>query len=404
MSYNEFYVQDPPEDAVVTMCGHVFCYECVSEYLTGDDNICPATGCKEQIGSDVTFSKTTLRRSISDDLAGTSNDFQFVDKSIVMQKNYSSSKIKALLKILKDNLKQDGQEVVDDSDSDFEIDVEVVKHTTRFSSAPEGPIKTIVFSQWTSMLDLVETALKQAHIKYRRLDGQMSLLARDKGVKDFNTNPEVCSLALFLHRSVWYCDSKPSSVCIFQVTVMIMSLKAGNLGLNMVAACHVVLLDLWWNPTTEDQAVDRAHRIGQTRPVTVTRLTVKDTVEDRILALQVPFPPIFELQQKDYAEKSISVEFLSVHGSFFKYAILKSRRYIQNKMVFFSSCKEMITKHQVRVKKRTFSDFVRSSIQKIVRRFRVAICLPKGTTLIFAQNLFIFSLHFSIIIANSLFN
>lgn len=68
---------------------------------------------------------------------------------------------------------------------------------------------------------------------------------------------------------------------------MLMSLKAGNLGLNMVAACHVILLDLWWNPTTEDQAIDRAHRIGQTRPVTVSRMTVKDTVEDRILALQV---------------------------------------------------------------------------------------------------------------------
>lgn len=70
---------------------------------------------------------------------------------------------------------------------------------------------------------------------------------------------------------------------------MIMSLKAASLGLNMVAACHVLLLDLWWNPTTEDQAIDRAHRIGQTRPVTVSRLTVKDTVEDRILALQVFF-------------------------------------------------------------------------------------------------------------------
>lgn len=67
---------------------------------------------------------------------------------------------------------------------------------------------------------------------------------------------------------------------------MLMSLKAGNLGLNMVAACHVILLDLWWNPTTEDQAVDRAHRIGQTRPVTVTRLTVANSIEDRILALQ----------------------------------------------------------------------------------------------------------------------
>lgn len=70
---------------------------------------------------------------------------------------------------------------------------------------------------------------------------------------------------------------------------MIMSLKAASLGLNMVAACHVLLLDLWWNPTTEDQAIDRAHRIGQTRPVSVLRLTVKNTVEDRILALQVQF-------------------------------------------------------------------------------------------------------------------
>jgi SNF2 family DNA or RNA helicase len=68
---------------------------------------------------------------------------------------------------------------------------------------------------------------------------------------------------------------------------MMMSLKAASLGLNMVAANHVVLLDLWWNPTTEDQAIDRAHRIGQTRSVSVSRLTVENTVEDRILALQV---------------------------------------------------------------------------------------------------------------------
>ncbi|PKI63963.1 hypothetical protein CRG98_015639 [Punica granatum] len=110
------------------------------------------------------------------------------------------------------------------------------------------------------MLNLVEISLNQFCIPFRRLDGTMSLAARDRAVKDFNTDPEV--------------------------TVMLMSLKAGNLGLNMVAACHVILLDLWWNPTTEDQAVDRAHRIGQTRPVTVTRITIKDTVEDRILSLQ----------------------------------------------------------------------------------------------------------------------
>ena len=66
-----------------------------------------------------------------------------------------------------------------------------------------------------------------------------------------------------------------------------MSLKAASLGLNMVTASHVLLIDVWWNPTTEDQAIDRAHRIGQTRDVHVSRFTVKNTIEDRILALQV---------------------------------------------------------------------------------------------------------------------
>ncbi|KAG5619791.1 hypothetical protein H5410_005009, partial [Solanum commersonii] len=94
---------------------------------------------------------------------------------------------------------------------------------------------------------------------------------------------ERCCKAKRQHGKVWASNIGAISNW---VTVMLMSLKAGNLGLNMVAASHVILLDLWWNPTTEDQAIDRAHRIGQTRAVTVSRLTVKDTVEDRIIALQ----------------------------------------------------------------------------------------------------------------------
>ncbi|CAL0320632.1 unnamed protein product [Lupinus luteus] len=270
---------DPPEDPVITMCSHVFCYQCVSDFLTADDNTCPATYCKETVGEDVVFSKATLRSCISDDLDGSSSsNSHHVDYSLFQDSEYNSSKIKAVLEILMSNRKMKapssgspntsgGRGDLLSSDvlcvEDCDSDVQVTKHTKRYSEpATEGPIKAIIFSQWTSMLDLVEDALKQSRIRirYRRLDGRMTLLARDKAVKDFNTDPEV--------------------------TVMLMSLKAGNLGLNMVAACQVILLDLWWNPTTEDQAVDRAHRIGQTRPVTVTRLTIKDTVEDRILALQ----------------------------------------------------------------------------------------------------------------------
>ena len=68
--------------------------------------------------------------------------------------------------------------------------------------------------------------------------------------------------------------------------VMLISLRAGGTGLNLTAADHIFLLDPWWNPAVEDQAADRAHRIGQTRPVLVHRLVARDTVEERILALQ----------------------------------------------------------------------------------------------------------------------
>lgn len=265
---------DPPEDAIVTMCGHVYCYQCVSEYLRGDENTCPSPDCRGQLGPDAVFSKATLRRCLYDDDLD-DNPSSETNKSIVLQNEYSSSKIKAVLEILQSHCKSNspgsqvhglvrlngvssstGKELSEPGGS-----IVNTTHATEFSDLhTEGSKKAIVFSQWTGMLDLVEMSLNQTTLQYRRLDGTMTLSARDKAVKEFNTDPEV--------------------------TVMLMSLKAGNLGLNMVAASHVILMDLWWNPTTEDQAIDRAHRIGQTRPVTVSRLTIKDTVEDRILALQ----------------------------------------------------------------------------------------------------------------------
>lgn len=170
------------------MCGHVFCYQCVSDYLTGDDNMCPATDCKEQVGSDVVFSKATLKRCISNDLDDSPVDSQFADNSIVRQNEYSSSKIRALLEILQSHCK---------------LNSELCNQTGcngNFSEATSkspniGPIKAIVFSQWTSMLDLIEMSLNQYCIQYRRLDGTMSLASRDKAVRDFNTDPEVWPLS-----------------------------------------------------------------------------------------------------------------------------------------------------------------------------------------------------------------
>jgi hypothetical protein len=118
--------------------------------------------------------------------------------------------------------------------------------------------KALVFSQWTRFLDLIEPRLAAAELKTLRLDG--STRDRQAVVDGFQS------------------ASGPP--------VLLLSLKAGGTGLNLTAADHVFLMDLWWNPAVEDQAADRAHRIGQLRPVFVHRLVAKDTVEERIVELQ----------------------------------------------------------------------------------------------------------------------
>lgn len=118
--------------------------------------------------------------------------------------------------------------------------------------------KALVFSQWTGLLDRIEPELEKAGIAFTRLDG--STANRAGVVADFQDE-----------------EGPP---------VMLLSLKAGGTGLNLTAADHVFLLDPWWNPAAEDQAADRAHRIGQERPVMVYRMVAADTVEDGILKLQ----------------------------------------------------------------------------------------------------------------------
>ncbi|KAK2075272.1 hypothetical protein P8C59_009412 [Phyllachora maydis] len=121
--------------------------------------------------------------------------------------------------------------------------------------------KTIVFSQWTSLLDLIEIPLKnKLGIGYCRYDGGMSPTQRNNAVQSFVDDSHI--------------------------RVMLCSLRAGNAGLNLTVASRVIIMDPFWNPYIEMQAVDRAHRIGQVRPVQVHRILVEDTIEDRIMQLQ----------------------------------------------------------------------------------------------------------------------
>ena len=128
----------------------------------------------------------------------------------------------------------------------------------RLEEITEQGHKALVFSQFTSFLALARARLDAAGIPYEYLDGQVR--DRKARVDRFQSDP-ACPLFLI-------------------------SLKAGGHGLNLTAADYVFLLDPWWNPAVEAQAIDRAHRIGQTRSVLATRLVARDTVEEKILDLQ----------------------------------------------------------------------------------------------------------------------
>ncbi|KAI0109821.1 SNF2 family N-terminal domain-containing protein [Daldinia grandis] len=120
--------------------------------------------------------------------------------------------------------------------------------------------KTLIFSLWTSFLDLLEIPVHDQGFNYTRYDGTMHHNDRDAAAKKFMNNPEV--------------------------QIMLVSLSAGNAGLNLTAATQVIILEPFWNPFVEEQAVDRAHRIGQKKEVTVHRILIDGTVEDRIRVLQ----------------------------------------------------------------------------------------------------------------------
>ena len=139
-------------------------------------------------------------------------------------------------------------------DSSSKIDL-LIEHLQQSKSHGH---RALVFSQWTSLLDRIEPRLCSEGISFSRIDGSTS--NRGSVVEEFQKTdgPDV----------------------------MLLSLKAGGLGLTLTAADHVYILDPWWNPAVEDQAADRAYRIGQENPVIVHRLVAQNTVEERVLELQ----------------------------------------------------------------------------------------------------------------------
>ncbi|XP_028097411.1 DNA repair protein RAD5A isoform X1 [Camellia sinensis] len=199
------------EDAILTPCAHRLCRECLlASWRTPTSGLCPV-----------------CRKSVSrQDLITVPTDSRF---QIDVEKNWvESSKVAALLQEL-ENLRSSGS-------------------------------KSIVFSQWTAFLDLLQIPLSRSKIPFVRLDGTLNLQQREKVIKQFSEESDML--------------------------VLLMSLKAGGVGINLTSASNAFVLDPWWNPAVEEQAVMRIHRIGQTKSVMIKRFIVKGTVEERMEAVQ----------------------------------------------------------------------------------------------------------------------
>jgi non-specific serine/threonine protein kinase len=123
-----------------------------------------------------------------------------------------------------------------------------------------GNHKALIFSQFLGMLALIRQKLTELGVKFEYFDGSTTAVERERAIQNFQKNDEI--------------------------RVFLISLKAGGVGLNLTAADYVYIVDPWWNPAVEQQAIDRTHRIGQTKSIFAYRMICKDTIEDKILQLQ----------------------------------------------------------------------------------------------------------------------
>ncbi|KAJ9072227.1 hypothetical protein DSO57_1029746 [Entomophthora muscae] len=224
-------------------CGHVICSGCFQKLqLNFVPCLCPI--CRGPLSADLLVPLSTIRAE------RTNIDASFFDES---QEDLEL-----------DFEKQENRLLVAPSSSKLDKLVELL--TLFRSEAPND--KIIIFTQFTSLFKIIIPLLKKHGFKPRTYDGKMSIDERADTLKQFAADPSL--------------------------TVLLLSLHCGSVGLNLTAANRVIFLDLWWNPSVENQAIDRVHRIGQLKTVKVYKLLIPQTVEDRILELQKKKKEIFD--------------------------------------------------------------------------------------------------------------
>ena len=220
---------------ILKNCHHIFCNNCINQLVSdagGRKCSCPLCRAPFSLQDALDFNKLKKDSTESDEVG---DDMEVVAKDVNadgIELSESNEKITNLLKLLKSNAKKD------------------------------DTVKSVIFSSFTSFLDIIEARLVEEKYTVTRIDGGMSLKKRIQAMKDLNS------------------DATESP------TIMLISLKAGGQGLNLTRASNVYMMDSWWNSAVEEQAFDRVHRIGQTRPVTIHKFVYVNSIEERILKIQ----------------------------------------------------------------------------------------------------------------------
>lgn len=229
-------------EMVITVCGHMFCLGCLMDHFDFQANnkqptTCP--NCRKSISKYKLFkvrNRPTTRAEFKFHTHKTINkDFSF--QLYWYDPGKTSSKVQALM-----------------------------KHINTLRDQPSGPI--IVFSQFSSFLDIIENEILlqvgEEHVTCLKFDGRLKLNEREKILQEFDN---------YQHTP-------------HKLTILLLSLKAGGVGLNLTNASRAFMMDPWWSPSVEEQAIDRLHRIGQDKHVKVVRFIMEDTIEIKMLQIQ----------------------------------------------------------------------------------------------------------------------
>ncbi|KAI9712467.1 MAG: hypothetical protein M1812_006882 [Candelaria pacifica] len=208
----------------------------------------------------------------SEDEDSGTDDSDSADESNIKSLGASKHKKPGIISLDSSDDETSGAATADDSDASSDsssaneekscliVNSTKIRHLIKVLHQESAKHKFIVFSQFTSMLDLIEPFLKQERFIFTRYDGSMRNDHREASLERLRNDKKT--------------------------RILLCSLKCGSLGLNLTAASRVVILEPFWNPFVEEQAIDRVHRLNQTVDVVVYKITIKDTVEERILALQ----------------------------------------------------------------------------------------------------------------------